>query len=353
MTDDAEILFERQGPIEFVTLNRPAALNALTLEMCQSLERKLAEWERDAEVAAVVIRGAGTRAFCAGGDIRAIYQAARAGDPLTATFFWAEYRLNRRIFHFPKAYVALIDGVTMGGGVGVSAHGSDRVATERTSFAMPETGIGLFPDVGASYFLPRLPGRLGLYLGLTGYRMKAADCVYSEAVTHTVDSADLAAIEEALIAADWDGDPVAVAADTIQRFASDPGEPPLAAHRAEIDRCFDAGSVEAIFLNLEEEGSAWAEQTLALLQSRSPSSLKIAFRAIQEGAVLDFDQVMVMEYRLSQACIAAHDLSEGIRAVVIDKDNAPAWQPASLADVTDDLLDGYFAPLGERDLVFG
>lgn len=351
MKDD-DILFERHGAVELVTLNRPDALNALTLEMCQTFERHLAEIEREPEVAAVVIRGAGTRAFCAGGDIRAIYDAALGGDPLTAAFFWAEYRLNRRIFHFPKAYVALIDGVTMGGGVGVSAHGSDRVATERTTFAMPETGIGLFPDVGASHLLPRLPGKLGLYLGLTGYRMKAADCLYSEVATHTVEGAALPEVEEALIGADWDGDPVAVAAATIERLAVDPGEPPLAAHRAEIDRCFDAGSVEQILDKLAAEDSDWARDTLAHLGTRSPTSLKITFRALQEGAWLDFDQAMVMEYRLSQACIAGHDLREGIRAVVIDKDNAPVWDPASLAEVTDEQLEGYFAPLGERDLVF-
>ncbi len=352
MAEDGDILFERRGEVEFVTLNRPQALNALTLDMCQGLDKRLAEWEGDPEVEAVVIKGAGSRAFCAGGDIRAIYDAARSGDPLTAAFFYAEYHLNRRIFHFPKAYIALIDGITMGGGVGVSAHGSHRVATERSGFAMPETGIGLFPDVGASYLLPRLPGRLGLYLGLTGYRMKAADCLYSEVATHYLASEDLPALEAALVEANWSGDTSDVAAEVLNELARDPGEPPLAAHRAEIDRCFAAASVEEIFAKLEAEGSDWAHDTLAHLRTRSPMSLKITFRAIDEGSRLDFDSVMTMEYRLSQACVAGHDLAEGIRAAVIDKDNEPKWKPALLEEVSDDAVDGYFWPLGERDLVF-
>ncbi len=352
MAEEGDILFERRGEVEFVTLNRPEALNALTLDMCQDLDKRLAEWAEDPEVEAVLINGAGSRAFCAGGDIRAIYDAAKSGDPLTAAFFYAEYHLNRRIFHFPKAYIAVIDGITMGGGVGVSAHGSHRVATERTTFAMPETGIGLFPDVGASYLLPRLPGKLGLYLGLTGYRMKAADCLYSEVATHYLASEALPALEAALVEAEWSGDTHEVAGGILDELASDPGEPPLAAHRAEIDRLFAGASVEEIFAKLEAADTDWAKETLAHLRTRSPMSLKITFRAIDEGSRLDFDSVMTMEYRLSQACIASHDLAEGIRAAVIDKDNKPDWQPALLEEVTDDAVDGYFWPLGERDLVF-
>jgi enoyl-CoA hydratase len=352
MSEQADILYEQRGAVVVVTLNRPRALNALTLEMCRQLDAWLAAWAADPEVSAVVVKGAGPRAFCAGGDVRAIWEGVRDGSELPAAFFAAEYRMNRRVFHFPKAYIALIDGVTMGGGVGVSAHGSHRVATERTLLAMPETGIGLFPDVGASYLLPRLPGRLGRYLGLTGARLKAADCLYAEIATHRVGSSDLPALEDALVEADWSGDATEVAAAAIERFSSDPGEPPLAAYRRAIDRCFAGASVEAIFDNLAAEGGDWADDTLAGLKRCSPTSLKITFRAIEEGARLDFDSVMSMEYRLSQACMAGHDFSEGVRAVVIDKDNAPAWRPASLAAVTDDAVEAHFAPQGAPELAF-
>jgi len=352
MNEQADILYEQRGAVVFVTLNRPKALNALTLEMCREFDAELVAWAADPTVAAVVIKGVGERAFCAGGDVRAIWEGVRDGGNLPAAFFAAEYRMNRRVFHFPKAYIALIDGITMGGGVGISAHGSHRVATERTLFAMPETGIGLFPDVGASHFLPRLPGRLGLFLGLTGARLKASDCVYAEVATHHVESFALAELEDALVEADWFGDAADVAGSVIEQFTSDPGEPPLAAQRAAIDRCFAGGSVEEILANLEAEGSDWAVETLAGLKTRSPSSLKITFQAIQQGAQRDFDSVMTMEYRLSQACMAAPDFSEGVRALIIDKDNSPQWQPATLDAVSDDQVAAYFAPPGVLDLTF-
>ena len=352
MNEQAEILYERRGAVVFVTLNRPRALNALTLEMCRAYEAELAAWAKDPEIAAVVIKGAGDRAFCAGGDVRAIWEGVRDGGSLPAEFFAAEYRMNRRVFHFPKAYIALIDGITMGGGVGISAHGSHRVATERTLFAMPETGIGLFPDVGASHFLPRLPGKLGLYLGLTGARLKAADCLYAEVATHHVESIALPELEDALVEADWFGDAADVAGAVIGRFTGDAGEPPLARQRAAIDRCFAGGSVEEILANLEAEESDWAAETLAGLKTRSPASLKITLRAICEGAQRDFDSVMTMEYRLSQACMAAPDFSEGIRALLIEKDNSPQWQPATLDAVGEDRVAAYFAPPGVLDLTF-
>jgi enoyl-CoA hydratase len=350
---DAELLFDRRGALALVTLNRPQALNALTLSMFRDFDARLAVWAEDPAVAAVVVAGAGERAFCAGGDVVAIYDSARGDRKVAAELFRAEYTLNRNLFHFPKPCVALIDGVTMGGGAGLSVHGSHRVATERTLFAMPETGIGLFPDVGSSYFLPRLPGELGLYLGLTGARLKAADCLYAGVATHHVESAKLPALVEALATADWAGDGVAAASGVIAGFASDPGAPPLAGHRAAIDRCFAGASVEEILAALEAEGGDWAEATRATLLTRSPTSLKVTFRQLRAGATLDFDQAMTMEYRLSQACVAGHDLLEGIRAMVIDKDRVPRWRPASLAEVSEAMVDAHFAPLGERDLTFG
>ena len=352
MNEQADILYEQRGAVVVVTLNRPKALNALTLEMCREFDGKLAGWAEDPAVAAVVVKGEGDRAFCAGGDVRAIWEGVRDGGSLPAAFFAAEYRMNRRVYHFPKPYIALIDGITMGGGVGISVHGSHRVATERTLFAMPETGIGLFPDVGASHVLPRLPGKLGLYLGLTGTRLKAADCLYAGVATQTVESGALAALEDALIDADWSGEANGIASATIERFTADVGDPLLAAQHAAIDRCFDGGSVEEVFANLGAEDTDWAAQTLEGLKQRSPASLKITFQAIREGAERDFDSVMTMEYRLSQACMAAPDFFEGIRALIIEKDNSPQWRPATLDAVSEAQVAAYFEVPAVGDLTF-
>ena len=341
MSDAQAILFERRGRLAIVTLNRPAALNALTLDMIRQLDRKLADWAVDPSVGAVVIRGAGERAFCAGGDVRALYDGDAA---YRAEFYRDEYRLNRRVFCFPKPYLALIDGVVMGGGVGVSVHGSHRVASERTLFAMPETGIGLFPDVGGGYFLPRRPGRIGMYLALTGARLGAADCLYAGIATHCVPGDRLDALVDALADGDVDA--------TLAHFATDPGPPPLAEHRAAIDRCFAGASVEAIVATLKAESGDWARAMRETLAAKSPTSLKLAFRQLSAGATLDFEAVLVMEYRLSQFCMAGHDFFEGVRAVVIDKDNAPRWRPATLAEVSEAEIDRAFRPLGDRDLDF-
>ena len=352
MSGEAEILYERRGAVALVTLNRPKALNALTTAMCRELDARLAAWAGDPEVAAVIVKGAGERAFCAGGDVVVIYNSGRGDRVAAAEFFQAEYRLDRRIFHYPKPYIALIDGIVMGGGVGVSVHGSHRVATGRTLFAMPETGIGLFPDVGGSYFLPRLPGALGMYLGLTGQRIEAADCLYSGIATHYLESARQTELEPALAEADWSGDAKAAAGRVISNLAADPGAAALAARRAVIDRCFAKGSVEEILVALAAESSDWAEHTGKGLLTRSPTSLKVTFRQLREGAKLDFDAAMIMEYRLSQACVAGHDFIEGVRAAVIDKDRNPVWQPATLAEVDEETVARHFAPPADGDLTF-
>ena len=353
LSGEQDIIFERRGAVGFAAINRPKVLNAMTLEMFGTFDDRLAVWGDDPGIRAVVVSGAGDRAFCAGGDIRSIYKSGREGTTLTADIFRVEYTLNRRIKTLTKPYVALIDGFAMGGGVGVSVHGSHRVVTERTLFAMPETAIGLFPDVGASHFLPRMPGELGRYLGLTGARLKAADCLYAGIGTHYVESAKLGELEAALAEADWHGEePGALASAAVGRFAGDPGPPPLAERREAIDRCFAGESVEAILAALEAEGGDWAEETLATLRACSPTSLKVTFEQLRRGASLDFDAAMVMEYRLSQAFMAGHDFYEGVRAVVIDKDGAPAWAPDSLAAVTPELVESHFAPLGARDLAF-
>lgn len=345
MSGMEEILFETRGALGLITLNRPKALNALTLDMIHAMTDVLNTWAEDSEVHAVVVRGAGDRAFCAGGDIRTLYDLNEDAAAFIAGFFGDEYRLNRLIFRYPKPYVALVDGIAMGGGVGVSVNGSHRVASEATLFAMPETGIGMFPDVGGSYFLPRCPGETGLYLGLTGARLKAADCIH-------------AGICDVFVPRDRHGTAIDALADggaasrVLEQFSADPGAAPLAGQRAAIDRCFAANSVEAIVEALEAEEGEWAGTALAALSKKSPFALKVAFRQLRRGRDLDFEDCMAMEYRLSQRIVPGHDFREGVRAVVVDKDNSPRWDPPTLAAVPDDRVEACFAPLGGHELTF-
>ncbi len=329
----ADILFDIRDGVARVVLNRPDALNALTLDMAQALDEKLRDWQDDPSVRCVLIRGQGSRAFCAGGDIRRLYDE-RTGD-YPRQFYRAEYRLNARLHRFKKPYIAFLDGIVMGGGVGVSVHGSHRIATEHTMFAMPETGIGLFPDVGGSYFLSRCPGALGLYLGLTGARLGAADAIYC-------------GIAQCFMAAkDWDR---LSGVDSIAPQTT--GPPALAAHRALIDRCFDQSSVEEILRALAADTDPFAAETLATLRTKSPTSLKIAHRQIRAGRDLGFDDCMRMEWRMVNRVIAGHDFYEGTRAAIIDKDRKPCWQPARLEEVTEAEVARYFAPLPGDELSF-
>jgi len=346
MSDSAEVMLEERGRLGVITLNKPQALNALSLTMIEAMEPQLHAWAGDDAIAAVVIQGAGERAFCAGGDIRELYD--KRGTDFGPTYYRAEYTQNVTIFNYPKPYIALMDGVVMGGGVGVSVHGSHRVVTERTLFAMPETGIGLFPDIGASWFLPRCPGEIGMYLGLTGYRMRAADCLYAGIGDVYIPSDRFDAMFDALANTTSDA---AVISAVLAELSGDPGPDKLAAHRAEIDRCFSATSVEAILARLAAEGSAWADETAQIIGSKSPTSLKVTFRQLRTGPGLQrFEDVMQMEYRIADRCFRGHDLFEGIRAVVIDKDGAPRWSPAELAGVGETDVDEYFAPAaGEPD----
>lgn len=351
--NESDILIERRGGLVVVTLNRPRALNALTLEMCRRIERGLREWRHDPAVHAVIIKGSGERAFCAGGDIRWLYEVLTTEGPDRALEFYAvEYPMNARLHHFPKPWLALIDGITMGGGVGVSVHGSHRIATERTIFAMPETGIGFFPDVGGTYFLPRLPGQMGMYLGLTGARLGAADCVHAGVATHFVPSDSLDELEAALAAADPAGDAFAAVDAVLDRFTADPGAPGLAGQQQCIDLCFRQPSLDAILEALAAEPTGWGAAQLEVLKTKSPTSLAVTFRQLREGAHLDMDDAMRLEYRLVHRFMAGHDFREGVRALIIDKDNRPNWQPARLEDVTAAAVDAYFAPLpdGELDL---
>ncbi|MBI1775457.1 MAG: enoyl-CoA hydratase/isomerase family protein [Proteobacteria bacterium] len=349
----ADIGFQVERGIAFVTLNRPKALNALTLEMIQAIASRLSRWASDPAVHAVVIQGEGERAFCAGGDVRAVYDSVKAApSDLHRAFFVDEYRLNRAIHRFPKPYIALIDGITMGGGMGLSVHGGIRVATERTLSAMPETGIGLFPDIGATWFLNRCPGRLGLYLALTGARLRGADVLYAGIATDFVESGRLAELKRALGEADWSRDPSETASTTVRRFAGSPGEAALRQHESAIDRAFAGDSVEAILAELAGLKTEWANATLATLAGKSPTSLKLTLEQLRRGKTLSIEAALIMEFRMVQRCMAGHDFFEGIRALLVDKDLKPVWRPQHLEEVRAADIEAYFAPLGAADLRF-
>jgi enoyl-CoA hydratase len=271
---------------------------------------------------------------------------------LSEAFFREEYALNHLIHHLGKPYIALVDGICMGGGLGLTAHGSHRVVTERLVLAMPETAIGLFPDVGGGWFLPRFPGEAGTYLGLTGTRCNAADALWLGYATQHVASSRLEALVEALASADWaSGAPREVVTRVLSGFHSEPGVSSLRSRQGEMDRCFGFERVEGILAALDAEGSEWARETLATLARMSPTSLKVTLRQLRLCRSLAYDEVVTLEYRLSQHLTARPDFREGIRAVLVDKDQQPRWRPSSLAEVTESAVEGCFASLGERDLV--
>jgi enoyl-CoA hydratase/carnithine racemase len=322
---EASLIATQEGRIGHLWLNRPKALNALNLDMIRAIADVLAGWRDDATVEAVVIDSTSDRAFCAGGDIRAMREHALAGntEPVEA-FFAEEYALNAAIAEYPKTYIALIDGICMGGGIGVSVHGRVRVTTEAGLFAMPETAIGMFPDIGATYLLPRLPGSLGTYLGLTGTRLAAADAVHAGLATHFVPRAALPALRAALVrhgAAAVDDH-----AHPLPAFS-------LAPHRAAIDRCFSVGGVPEILALLEAHGSAWARETIATLRTMSPSALCWSLAAIRRGAGLSLRDALAAELRLTRQVTRHPDLPEGIRAMVVDKDRQPRWTPPTIEQV--------------------
>jgi enoyl-CoA hydratase len=348
---ESEILFERRGTAGIATLNRPKALNAVTLGMVRELTKQLVEWADNPAVTRVVLTAAGGRAFSAGGDIRALYEAGRAGNYAEALAFWREeYQLNASIKRYPKPYVALIDGIVMGGGVGVSVHGSHRVAGDKFLFAMPEVGIGFFPDIGATWFLPRLPGQLGAYCALTGERLAAADGVAATIATHRAPSARFPDLLDGLCGA--------VSVDALLTAFAEPLQAgPVAGRRAAIDRLFAFNRVEDILAACDREAAAgkadadFARLTAATIRTKSPLSLKIAMAQVRAGAFMAFDDCMRTEFRIVSRVVQDHDFYEGVRAVIIDKDNAPVWQPATLAEVSAAEVERHFAPLETDELV--
>lgn len=339
----SEIGFERKGKAGLVKLTRTAALNALTHNMILALDRALQAWEDDPEVACVILEGEG-RAFCAGGDVVAAFKAGQTGTP-AYEFFHDEYRLNARIGRFPKPYVSLMNGIVMGGGAGISVHGSHRIVTENTMFAMPETGIGFFPDVGGSAFLPHLYDNFGYYLALTGNRIRWGDCLQSGIATHAVAASDLEDVRDDIIAT---GD-----IDAALTRSQYPDFETSVEIRQLVAECFSGATLADCIAALEraaEAGNKSARDILTVMATRSPTSLAVTFRQLADGRPLGLDDCMRMEYRITSRMLEAQDFYEGVRALLIDKDGAPAWKPATLEEVKPEQVNAYFANLGDREL---
>jgi enoyl-CoA hydratase len=339
MTDD--LLIRIEGASGVLSLNRPKAIHALNHDMVMAMTAALLAWRDDPAVQAVIIDHSEGRGFCAGGDIAFLRNSALTDNGVSgAKFFFDEYRLNHLIMTYEKPIVAFMDGITMGGGVGLADPARFRVATENTRLAMPETGIGLFPDVGGGWFLSRMKGRLGQYLALTGARMDGSDCLWAGSATHYLPAAALPEAKARIAA-----DPANIAA-ILHSLAAVPPPPKLAAHADDIARLFASDRYEDVLAALEADGGAFATATLTALHTKSPQTCKVALRQLATSLTLpDFSANMVMEYRIGARVLVRPDFAEGVRAVIVDKDNAPKWNPATPEGVTDEMLDAIFAPL--------
>jgi enoyl-CoA hydratase len=338
MTDDVLTFIE--GKVGRIRLNRPKAIHALNTAMCTAVLDALAAWRHDPAVEAVMIDHAEGRGFCAGGDIRMLAESGAKDGVEAREFFFTEYRMNHRLFTYEKPVVAFMDGITMGGGVGISQPARYRVATENTRLAMPETGIGLFPDVGGGWYLSRLPGRVGQYLALTGHRLDGAECLNLGLASDYLTSDTLDAAKARIAAAPTE----------IEEILVDLGAPvpeaKIVAQEEEINRLFESDRLEDIYAVLESEGGAWGAATLATLRTKSPQTMKVSLRLLKEGRqMVDFAAEMAQEYAVGARVVVRHDFLEGVRAVIVDKDNAPVWNPDTPEGVTDDLIDTIFAPL--------
>lgn len=338
MTED--VLISTDGNVGQIRLNRPKAIHALTREMCETMSEALLGWRDAGSIEAVVIDHAQGRGFCAGGDVVMLAKSGARDAGQARAFFFAEYRLNHLLFTFPKPIVAIMNGITMGGGVGISLPCTYRVATENTRLAMPETGIGLFPDVGGGWYLPRLPGRVGQWMALTGARLDPSECVYLGLATHYVPNASLDEAVERIVKSPSRLQGMLGAA------ATKLPEPKIADKVAAINRAFASDRLEEILAALEADESDWANSELATLGSKSPLSCKVSLRLLAEGANRSsFAQEMEVEYALAGRVVRTHDFREGVRALLIDKDNDPKWDPPTPEGVTDEMVDALFAPL--------
>ncbi len=346
---EGDVIVRAERTLRRITLNRPKALNALTLDMAVTMTKYLRAWEADPDVGAVFIDGAGERGLCAGGDIRALYDAAKSNSPLPEQFWSTEYHLNVLIARYPKPIIAVMDGVVMGGGVGVSAHASHRIVTERSAVAMPEVGIGFFPDVGASFLLARAPGYVGTYLALTGDRMNAADAIFCGFADVHIAAAKVAELPSALADCRTADDVRA----RLGAMSTTPGPGKLHAAQRWIDSGFDTDDVEIIFDRLASVKPDEARSALATMQKASPTSLKVALRNVREAVSFGrLEESFQQDYRIALACIAGHDFIEGIRATIVDKDRNPKWRPDQIEDVTPEFVDRHFKSVGPLELTF-
>jgi enoyl-CoA hydratase len=314
---------EKINCLGLLTLNRPKKLNALNVEMCAAIDSQLTEWQNDDDVKAIIIRGNGERAFCAGGDIASVYHNGRENFEQSLEFFRLEYQMNKRIFHYNKPYIALMHGVTMGGGLGVSVHGSCRIADPEFVMAMPETAIGFYPDVGGSYFLSRARGELGTYLGLTGARIDAASAHHVGLVDYAVPYDCFDELVAEFIASPLDD--ISMIDGLVSTFSVQMHAPKLLEYEATINQCFAKNSIEEIFTALKNQNTAWADEVISSLEKKSPTSLRATLKQIRQANGLSFDDCMASELKLTAQMLQSQDFYEGIRAAVIDKDNQPQW----------------------------
>jgi enoyl-CoA hydratase len=349
---EPDLIVRREGAVGVIRLNRPKAINAVTLEMFRDIEKALDEFEPDPSIGLILLEGAGERGLCAGGDIRALYESSKVRGDLGKILWREEYILNARIAKFPKPYVAFMDGIVMGGGVGLSAHGSHRVVTEKTKLAMPEVGLGFFPDVGGTWLLSRSPGEIGTYFGLTGQTMNGPDAVYAKFADAVVPSGKLAALRETLVDLRAGVSPAEVKA-TIDGFATGETSGPVAALQSQIDRWFAHDQTEDILADLERDGSELAQSTLKTLNEKSPRGMVAALKLLRLARTSSsLEECLVREYRAALEVFRSDDFREGVRAAVIDKDRNPRWSPARIEDVTPEMVAPYFAEIGADELVF-
>ena len=339
----AEVRFEQQKHLGVITLSRPQALNALTLAMIKLIYTQLIQWQTEPSIHAIVIRGEGEKAFCAGGDVRWLYDQGRDQHAELMNFFANEYRLNRLIHEYPKPFIALLNGITMGGGVGVGLHGSHPIASDTFKFAMPETTIGFFPDVGASYLLARCPGALGIYLGLTGHRLGAHDALYVRLVKSIVPSDRFDDLFIALLNADLSEHASQRVDQSVAEYAlSSEQTPQIALVQDLINQCFSCNTIEAILERLAMLQTEWANSLHADLLMKSPLSLKVTLEQLRRTNSLSMAECIKMDYDLAGHFMAGHDFFEGVRALLVDKDKSPHWQPSTLAAVTHEIVAAYF-----------
>jgi enoyl-CoA hydratase len=352
LADEPDLIVRREGSVGVVRLNRPKAINAVTLEMFREMHKALDQFEADPAVGLVLLEGAGERGLCAGGDIRSLWESANVGGDLGRVMWREEYTLNARIAKFPKPYVAFMDGIVMGGGVGLSAHGGHRVVTERTRLAMPEAGLGFFPDVGGTWLLSHAPGEIGTYFGLTGQNMNGPDAIYADFADVVVPSRKLAALRETLAELDPGADSSRVKA-TIAGFANGDAGSSVAAIRPRIDAWFAHGRMDDIMAALQRDGSELARSTLKTLSEKSPRGLIVTLKLLRLArASATLEECLAREYRSALAVFTSDDFREGVRAAIIGKDRNPKWSPSTIEEVTPEMIAPYFANVGADELVF-